>query len=126
MTDQIIAPPMHPEKEATVMTEYRIAISVTARFSISGKLYPETFRWHGRLYTIEKIRKVSYFSGDTYGTQDRVFLVKYGGALFHLFYIGGRWYVELKNSEPVRSRGCSGNVSGRKGSAGAAMMECRK
>ena len=90
---------MHPGKEEAAMTEYRIAISVTARFAISGKLYPETFYWHGRLYTIEKIRKVSYFSGDTYGTQDRVFLVKYGETLFPLFYIGGKWYVELKDPE---------------------------
>ena len=105
------------------MTDYRIAISVTARVAISGKLYPETFRWHGRLYMIEKIRKVSYFAGDTYGTQDRVFLVKYGEALFHLYYIGGKWYVRLKdpeqegrgqNSKTNEQRQCAGTSAQRR------------
>ena len=71
----------------------RIAVSVTARFALNGKLYPESVAWRGRQYPILKVRKVSYFCGDAYSTPDRVFLVEYKCGTFHLFYIGQRWFV---------------------------------
>ena len=92
----------------------RIAVSVTARFALNGKLYPESVAWRGRRYPILKVRKVSYFCGDAYSTPDRVFLVEYKCGTFHLFYIGQRWFVHPSNpsyqeEEPYQTPDCRRN-----------------
>ena len=84
---------MRVNKAEPSSSKNRMAVSVTVRFALNGKIYPESVAWRGRQYPILKVRKVSYFCGDAYSTPDRVFLVEYKCGTFHLFYIGQRWFV---------------------------------
>ena len=84
---------MRDERRRSDHGTRQMAVTVTARFEQSGKIYPEIVSWHGQAVQITKIRKVSYFCGDDYWTPNRVFLVEYNSGTFHLFYIDQRWFV---------------------------------
>ena len=96
---------MRDDWKATNHGYFRVAVSVTARFALDGKIYPESIYWHGSQYPIEKIRKVSYFCGDAYASPDRVFLIEHSGGSYHLYYVGQRWFVHISDSH-YRSENC--------------------
>ena len=89
---------MRDDWTATNHGYFRVAVSVTVRFALNGKIFPESIYWRGCQYPIEKIRKVSYFCGDAYGSPDRVFLIEHSGGFYHLYYVGQRWFVHISDA----------------------------
>lgn len=96
---------MRDDWKATNHGYYRVAVSVTVRFALNGKIYPESVYWHGSEYPVQKIRKVSYFCGEAYASPDRVFLIEHSGGLYHLYYVGQRWFVHISDSN-YQSENC--------------------
>lgn len=74
-------------------------LEVVAKFEAgTGKIFPQSFIWHEKKFSIDKIIDARPAASLKHGGQGMRYTCRTGNKDYYLFCDDGKWFIEVKNA----------------------------